>query len=247
MTKTLNQPLKYKLLCYIAYCLADGHIFSYLDAKQIIRKCFSETYEISTLRKEYSLLKRDGLIELKTHYRKSYPILTQLGRLEIKTRLPYKQYGPWDGKWRMVAFDIPERARKERLILVRELLKLGFAPIQKSAFISAHPLLGVVGRFTTNLGIRQHLRLYDVEKIDNEKETMEAVWNLKEINGRYLSFVHRAKIKMSDKYWPLSAKRLEQEFVAIYTNDPHLPTEFLPANWAGQKAYLKFKAISNSY
>ncbi len=247
MNKTLKEPLRYKLLTYIAYSLVDGYIFSYVDALQTIRKYFGQTYQISTLRKEYSLLKKDGFIELRTHYRKPYPILTQRGRLSIKTRLPYKQYDPWDGKWRMVSFDIPERVRPERLVLVRELLKLGFAPIQKSTFISAHPLLGVVSRFATDLGTRQFLRLFEVEKIDNEKETMEAVWNLKEINSRYLHFLRRAKIAKDDRYWPLKAKRLELEFVQIYEADPHLPAEFLPNNWAGSKAYLKFKALSNSY
>lgn len=247
MDKNIKRPLRYKLLTYIAYCLVDDHIFSYVDALQTIRKYFGQTYEISTLRKEYSILKRDGLTELKTHYRKPYPVLTQKGRLEIKTRLPYKQFGTWDGNWRMVSFDIPERTRKERLILVRHLIKLGFAPIQKSTFISAHPLLGVVGRFATDLGVRQNLRLFEVEKIDNEKETMETVWNLKEINARYSSFLRRARVKQKDKFWPLRAKKLEQEFVAIYEADPHLPAEFLPDNWAGSKAYQKFKSLSNSY
>ena len=63
--------------------------------------------------------------------------LTEAGKLEslfIKARLPNKQ--KWDGKWRMIIFDIPEDARTERDRL-RRLLKLnGFKILQKSVIIN---------------------------------------------------------------------------------------------------------------
>lgn len=42
---------------------------------------------------------------------------------------------PWDGKWRMVVFDIPENLKSVRNIFRNKLLNLGFIIIQDSVFI----------------------------------------------------------------------------------------------------------------
>lgn len=245
-----NQPLKYKLLCYIAYSLVDGHIFSYIDALQTIRKYFGQTYQITTLRKEFSLAKKEGLIELKPHYHKFRPVLTSPGRLAIKTRLPFKKFGDWDGKWRLVLFDLPQKERPYRLELVENLAKLGFGHWQKHAYISPYPLLATVSRLASDLGIRQYLKLLTIEEIKGE-EKIESSWQLIKINELYQNFIKKAERQMvldqAEYLWPLRAKILEQEFAEIYATDPHLPAELLPKNWTGPKAYAKFKEISNSY
>lgn len=243
-----KEPLATKLLTYIAFCVdVYDFIFSYHHLSDTLRHYYGRGYKTSTLRKEYSILKSEGLVELKTHYRRPYPVLTQKGRLKIKTQLSYKQYGPWDGKWRLVSFDIPERLRSDRLRLAYELKKIGFMPIQKSTFISPHPLNSVVARLATDQGIRQYLRFFEVDKIDNEKELIKKIWNLDKINHQYQRFLTKTSKPKRTKFWGLQAKILEQEFAGIYALDPHLPAEFLPANWAGLKAYAQFKAISNSY
>lgn len=243
-----NEPLSEKMLTYIAYCVdAVDFVFSYHHVTSTIKHYYGREYQISTLRKEYSVLKSEGLVELKTHYRRPYPVLTQKGRLKIKTQLSYKQYGPWDEKWRLVSFDIPERLRSDRLKLTHELKKIGYVPIQKSTFVSPHPLNSVVGRFATDQGVRQYLRLFEVDKIDNEKETIQRIWDLDAINHRYQHFLAKAGRAKHTKFWGLQAKKLEHEFAFIYAADPHLPTKFLPTNWAGAKAYAEFKKISNSY
>jgi len=51
-----------------------------------------------------------------------------LRELEIKDK-------KWDGKWRMLIFDIPERLRNGRDSLRRKIKKLGFCELQKSVFV----------------------------------------------------------------------------------------------------------------
>lgn len=43
----------------------------------------------------------------------------------------------WDGKWRIVAFDIPEKYKAARRALYFKLREMGFYPLQKSVW--AHP------------------------------------------------------------------------------------------------------------
>ncbi len=42
----------------------------------------------------------------------------------------------WDGKWRILIFDIPEKHRKLRTFLKAEALEYGFEPLQKSVLVS---------------------------------------------------------------------------------------------------------------
>jgi len=42
----------------------------------------------------------------------------------------------WDGEWRIVVFDIPEKFKKIRRLLRRNLTVLGFVPWQKSVWVS---------------------------------------------------------------------------------------------------------------
>lgn len=240
--------LRYNLLTYIAYAL-DGR-FRY-DKVSFDFAGLGIAHEPATLRKEFSLLKKNGLITFRLRYRKPFPILTNAGKLEIKTRLAFKKYGTWDNKWRVVLFDLPQYERKYRLLLVEELTKIGFAPLQRGAYISPYSLFGVVEKLANHWGIRQHLSLLTVEKISAvsaNEENIAKKWHLQEINDKYNDFMKMSdRIQRHVRLWPLQAKILEQTFADIFALDPHLPKELLPDNWHSTEAYAKFKEIANSY
>ena len=244
----MNNTLSYKLMTMIGFIReVNKSPFSYKTAKKILEHLDSTDYKISTLRKEFSNLKREGFVEFKTRYRKPVPILTQKGKFAIKTHLPFKSYGLWDEKWRVVIFDIPESERKYRLLLRDKLAQLGFGKLQNSVYVAPYPLLGSINRFACAMGIRQYLRFLEASRIDDEKKLVEKAWDLESVNEAYESFINRSKKAKKDIYWPLRAKKLEQEFSQLYENDPHLPETLLPKDWVGTRAYKTFKEISNSY
>lgn len=67
--------------------------------------------------------------------------ITQKGRKKVHDwdieKLAIKKPAKWDGRWRIVAFDIAEQRRKGRNALRNMLRILGFIQIQKSMFV--HP------------------------------------------------------------------------------------------------------------
>ncbi len=69
-------------------------------------------------------------------------ILTKLGKKKILIydldNIKLKK-GRWDGKWRLVIFDIPDSKKRAREALRQKLKELDFYPLQKSVFINPYP------------------------------------------------------------------------------------------------------------
>ena len=86
-------------------------------------------------------LNRYGYINLEKKNHQLYISLTEegrkaAGRFQIDD-LEIKKPKKWDGKWRLVIFDIAELKRTKRELFRRKLKDIGFFAIQKSVW--AHP------------------------------------------------------------------------------------------------------------
>ncbi len=68
--------------------------------------------------------------------------LTKVGRLVIEYVIKKRKAvcSKWDGKYRVVIFDIPEKERKIRNWLRQELYLLNYQKLQESVFIGKYPL-----------------------------------------------------------------------------------------------------------
>jgi len=241
----MKNNLRHELLCYIGLITKQEKRFNYNKCLKTIGSVFGKHYKLTTLRKEFSLAKNEWLLEFKTHYRKSYPILSQKGRLLIKTRLSYKNFGPHDGKWRLVHLEFAD-SQKDKLFVLDKLGELGFVKLGRNLFISPYPILNSVENLAKNYGFKNKIKLFEASHLRDEDTEIKKAWDLENINQNYKKWLSNAKIK-PNLYWPLEAKKLEMDFSEIYALDPHLPEKFLPKNWHGELAYHKFKEIANSY
>lgn len=122
----------------------------------------------------YKLLKRiekRGLIKIYKDDKITIPELTEAGKLEalfIKAQMPDQQ--AWDGKWRMILFDIPEEAKDQRKKLRRLLKQNGYLPVQKSVYINPYQLNGQAIEYLQETGLDKYIRIFRVDMADNEKE-----------------------------------------------------------------------------
>src|SRR3989344_567134 len=87
-----------------------------------------------------SSLKKRGFIEHKQVSKNEVRIfITPRGREYLKkldfSELELPVQGRWDGKWRLILFDIPEIKRRSRDALRRKLKELGCYELQKSVFL----------------------------------------------------------------------------------------------------------------
>ncbi len=85
---------------------------------------------------------------------------------EMEIKIP----SSWDGIWRVVMFDIPERKRTARDALRRKLRELGFRELQKSVFVFPHPCRDEIDFIMEVFEIRPYVRYGELKDITNEAE-----------------------------------------------------------------------------
>lgn len=75
----------------------------------------------------------------------------------------------WDGKWRLVSFDLPEKLVVKRKMLVEYLNAWGFYPFQKSVYLHTYPCFKQVEFLREYLGVGGYVRMLTVSEIENDK------------------------------------------------------------------------------
>ena len=133
-------------------------------------KSFKEYYEeLSSVKKDNLRvniwrLQQKGLIEKKEGFLK----LTSLG-LRYFNLVKKDCYKKWDGKWRIIMFDIPEKIRRERYWLRSQLQLLEYKPLQKSVFLGKFPLDENLFKQITERRLSHYINLITIGEIDDEE------------------------------------------------------------------------------
>ena len=107
--------------------------------------------------------------------------ITELGKKKvlsydlenIKINRPKK----WDGYWRIVIFDIPEKNKKARRALNFKLNDMEFFPLQKSVFACPFECENEIDFVTEFFGIKKHVRFVLAKSIEND-EFLRSYYNL---------------------------------------------------------------------
>ena len=126
-------------------------------------------------------LKRSGYVQKREKKNQSFFHLTPKGKLQIMKYLHLERLklDKWDGRWRIVIFDLPERLKKWRNYLRTELKNnFGFWPLQESVYITPHPVTGDLDMLLKEWNLRKYFRYLTVMEIDNEHE-LKQVFGIK--------------------------------------------------------------------
>ncbi|MFC1757116.1 hypothetical protein ACFLZC_03105 [Patescibacteria group bacterium] len=105
----------------------------------------------------------DGVVVLKLNKKGKKKVLKyELFNMEIPKMIK------WDGKWRIVLFDIPEKDKKDRDALRYHLKKLRFFEYQKSVFAHPFDCKNEIDFLIEFYNIRPYVRFMIVESMDND-------------------------------------------------------------------------------
>ena len=84
----------------------------------------------------------------------------------------------WDKKWRVVLFDIPNASNIIRNVFRAKLKELGFAPLQKSAWVHPFPCKNAIELLREFLGATsKEIILLDVDKLGDDTN-LRKIFNL---------------------------------------------------------------------
>jgi len=177
--------------------------------------------------------------------------LTDLGRLRaLRGRDPQARWArSWDGRWRLVLFDVPVSRDTYRQRLRRYLADQGFGCLQGSVWVTPDPmeqerqhLTG--GNIDVNSLILIEGRMYAGE---SDEKIVAGAWDFAAINHRYKKYLRilqdQPASKVSNEAEARSLRAwadTEQKgwWEAIHS-DPLLPERILPPGYLGREAWRR--------
>ena len=177
--------------------------------------------------------------------------LTRRGRLQaLGGRHPQACWTrKWDGRWRLVLFDVPTTRNSHRVRLRRYLRARHFGFLQKSAWVSPDPMdeeAELLAGGNINVGSLILLEAHPCAGESNE-EIVAGAWDFEEINNRYLHHLNIVGQKpeaavgsevAARAMWRWAAEEHETWLSAV-NMDPLLPQRILPRGYLGQRAWQR--------
>lgn len=158
---------------------------------------------------------------------------------------------PWDGRWHLLTYSIPESKRSLRRRLRKRLLWLGFGALHQGTWISPRDLRAEVGQIVDALNIRPYVEIFNAEHrgFSSDKEIVARCWSLKQLNDYYADFITRYDPLFQEHQARLIARKslqpqecFVQRFMLVHEYrsspyvDPNLPLKLLPDDWLGERA-----------
>jgi len=123
-------------------------------------------------------LEQAGLVTVSGEYAQRKVVITEMGR-KVLEDIEFREYeipepAFWDGKWRMLIFDIIERRRRVRNQLRRLLQGKGFVRIQDSVWVYPYPCDEFVSLVRAHLksGVGE-VRSFVAEALESDKGLRE--------------------------------------------------------------------------
>lgn len=153
----------------VAWFYAQHHTFrrsarEYLEERDIERGEFFE---------RIAYLKRMGYIKTFVEQKEKYIELTAKGIEKAKNffidDLEIKHPKGWDGKWRVVIFDIAEEKRHHRDVFREKIEQLGFIQIQKSVYAYPFECTREISFVAEILDIEKEVTIMVAEIIQGEE------------------------------------------------------------------------------
>lgn len=184
-----------------------------------------------------SRLYKTGFIEKVIKNGKPHLRLTNKGEKIIKRDFSYidMQKKRWDGKWRLVIFDFPEKDKSVRDRLREKLLNLGFGKLQLSIYISPHDYAQDLAEFLTSQKILgyAYVLIAKHQLMGDPQDLAARVWPIEEINNKYEDLLYKLeKIRKGDF---ASVRKIKSDYLEVILEDPFLPRQLLPEYWLGDK------------
>ena len=157
----------------IAVAIVAPNILQVINS-QANKKKEWESYYPSSVGRQITKLWRKGWVEVKDSKDGQVVNITDKGKTEVLKfdieNLSISRQDRWDGKWRMVFFDIATGHDTARHTFQNKLKGLGFFQMQKSVYIYPYPCEKEIKFLREVYNIPHSVKLAKVERLENDLE-----------------------------------------------------------------------------
>lgn len=134
--------------------------------------------DLARINQELKRLHKRGLIEIIKRRNGVTTIkLTKEGRKKLSRYqidlIEIEKPKIWDGKWRIIIFDIPVKKNFARELLRRKMRHLGFYKLQASVFVHPYSCYEVVKFLRDYFGVSSEVEYLEVEKLESQNKLIE--------------------------------------------------------------------------
>ena len=171
----ISSPIKKKILLLLFGGISLGLAYSPKSQVKVLKQVASEWQKINktNLTRNLRDLYNYGYIDWKEKSNGACEvIITKKGISHAKLldldNLTIDKPRKWDGKWRIVFFDIPEKKRKARNALREKLRDLGFCEMQKSVFVLPYECQDEINFVVSIFNIKPYVQYAEMTNPTNE-------------------------------------------------------------------------------
>ncbi len=113
----------------------------------------------------------DGLIEFVTRNGTRFVQLTKAGEKYVGRKSTYRITQPkrWDGKWRIVSFDIAQARSAKRALLRHTLQEIGFERLQDSVWVFPYDCEDLISLLKADYGLGKEVLYIIADSIENDR------------------------------------------------------------------------------
>lgn len=133
-----------------------------------------DAYHPSSVTTVSNRLYRKGFVDIRYEKGKHVVAITEKGKTQVLAyALNHLEIHPmqhWDGKWRLVIFDIAERYRRARDTVRHVLKKAGFYQFQESVFICPYPCEKEIMYLREVLSVPHEMKIIQADRIENDED-----------------------------------------------------------------------------
>jgi len=151
----------------------------------------------------------------------------------------------WDGKWRILSYEIPEKKRELRDKLRREVAGWGLGPWHRSFWLTPHPITDNLKELISQKEEEQYVQAFEADHVFGNRDILiEKVWNKADLDRKYRELFKKWHSLLSTEEEKTEKfRKVISEYVNILKIDPGLPVELVGQTWIGYEAFNIYKEI----
>ncbi len=151
----------------------------------------------------------------------------------------------WDGVWRIISYEIPEKKRHLRDRLRREMEGWGLGPWHRSFWMTPHPVISTLRDLVYGKEEAEYVQAFESTHMFGDMDVMvEKVWGKNAIEKNYRElFKDWHSVLSKDLTKEGKMQEILYSYIKMLRTDPGLPPSLVGKKWISFEAFNIFREI----